>query len=461
MATSTIITSVVTGGSNNHATVSEEANAFGTDFISQGVVGTITNTAGVGPCTGAFGCSQDASPDMGLLINAGVAYITATPTSQDSQVLRARMGSNQVSYVINANASGSTKYDWIYLQASATNAANPNSAADNVTAIFTSRSTSNTVDNGSPPTYGIPLAIVTVANGASSILNANIADTRVQSSLAAPSSLAQYNTENSFDHIASGLVWTGDSLGATLNGSMTAGVVYIGGARIAVSSVSAHAFTASKDTYVYVSNAGAISYNANTTNAASPALPANSLLVGIIVAGGSSIADAAHINQGQETCVVPIASSIAYTTTDSLGNLIYPRDPQRKLLGYRQIIANFTMGSSTIAQITGLSCPVIVPTGRKILITVALRDVTNTVGVTSVYAAIWDGTVGSGTQIQDGAIGATLAATNYFTGGSIQGVTTPAAASKTYNAGIRSTAANSITAEVSSGAPAFIKVELK
>lgn len=176
MAAASIISSVVTGGSNSHQTVAEELNAYATDFVSQGVVGTITSGP---PATGGFAVTQDSSPDLGITVLSGVAYVSGTPSGQDAQVLRARMTSNYTAYTINANASGSTKYDWIYLQLSASNANNPSSAADNVITLFTSRSTSNTSDNGSPPTYGLLLAVVTVANGASSITNSNIADKRV------------------------------------------------------------------------------------------------------------------------------------------------------------------------------------------------------------------------------------------------------------------------------------------
>lgn len=190
MSVATITTSVVTGGSQNHATVAEEANAYATDWVSQGVVGTIANTSGVSPSTGGFAVNQDASPDMGVTVTTGVAYVTGTPSGQSSQVLRARMTSNYTTYTINANSSGSTKYDWIYLQFDATKANNPASGADDVITLYTSRSSSNTSDNGTPPTYGIPLAVVTVANGASSITNANITDKRTQSSLSIAASTA-------------------------------------------------------------------------------------------------------------------------------------------------------------------------------------------------------------------------------------------------------------------------------
>lgn len=164
--------------------MSEELNNVATDFVSQGVVGTFTSGS---PNTGAFAVTQDASADMGVTILAGRAYVLGTPQGQDSQVLSARMTSNFTTYTINSNSSGSTKFDWIYLQLSATNASTPSSAADNVITLVTSRSTSNATDNGSPPTYGLLLAVVTVANGASSITNGNITDKRVQSSLSVQS----------------------------------------------------------------------------------------------------------------------------------------------------------------------------------------------------------------------------------------------------------------------------------
>jgi len=178
-----IITSVVTGGSNNHATVAEEANAYATDFVTAGIVGAITNTTGTAPATGGFAVNANGTPDMTVSVSAGVAYVGVTPTSQGAQVLRARMTATYTGYVINANSSGATVYDWIYLQGSSTAAANPDAAADDVVNLYTSRSTSNANDTGTPPTYGILLAVVTVANGATSITNGNIADKRTNASV--------------------------------------------------------------------------------------------------------------------------------------------------------------------------------------------------------------------------------------------------------------------------------------
>jgi hypothetical protein len=177
MAAPTLVTGVLTGGSNSHQTTSEEVNAVATDFVSEGIVGSYTNTSGVSPATGAFAINASGSPDTNINISTGVAYVTVTPTSQNSQSLRVKC-SVTGTLAISSNSSGSTKYDWIYISVSAANAANPNTAADNVATIVASRSSSASTDDGTPPTYGYPIAVVTVANGFSTITNSNIRDVR-------------------------------------------------------------------------------------------------------------------------------------------------------------------------------------------------------------------------------------------------------------------------------------------
>lgn len=172
-----LVTSIQTGGVNNHPTTSEEANALATDFVSEGIVGTISNTLGVAPATGAFAANAQGTPDMTVAITAGVAYVTATPTSQASQTFRVKLSANE-NVTISSNSSGSTKYDWIYVKLDATNLNAPNVAGDNAASLVTSRSTSQSTDDGTPPTYGYPIAVVTVSNGATSITNGNIRDTR-------------------------------------------------------------------------------------------------------------------------------------------------------------------------------------------------------------------------------------------------------------------------------------------
>lgn len=450
----TLTVGVLQGGANSHTTTSEEINFFGTDFISEGVVGAVTNTSGVAPATGAFAVNAQGSPDMTVAVSAGAAYVTATPTSGNSQLLRVK-NSASANVTIAANSTGGTRYDFVYIKIDPDKAKDPASDASDVATLTTSRSTSATTDNGTPPTYGYPIAVVTVANGASSITNGNIADKRARTGLATASLSAII-----FDHVSSGCVWSGDSYGSTRAASMTAGTVYIGGVSLVVAAVTARTFTASKDTYIDLSDNGdgtaAITYTEVTNNAASPALAANSIRIGIIVTGASTIANAGSVNQGQESSVLPIASSVAYSVTDSLGNRICSRDPNRRLLGYKQITSNVT--ATTVAQMTGLSCPVIIPTGRKVKITTWSVEVGSSSSAATVVVSVWDGTVGSGTQLTQANNASGTGVINLVQANASV-VTTPSSTSKTYNAGLQASAGTA-TCYAGSTFPAYIMVEL-
>lgn len=124
-------------------------------------------------------------------------------------------------------------------------------------------------------------------------------------------------TEFFANGVTSGLIWTGDSLGSTRLASMTSGVLYILGRRVTSVAVTSRTFTASKDTYVDLSDAtsdgtATITYTEVANGAASPSLAANSVRIAKIVTGVSSIA---------------AASSITQPGNDSLGNIIYPKGP--------------------------------------------------------------------------------------------------------------------------------------
>lgn len=139
-------------------------------------------------------------------------------------------------------------------------------------------------------------------------------------------------TELFYDYVASGCVWSGDSYGATKNGSMTSGVIYINGRRLTLVAVTAHVFTASKDTYVDASDNGdgtaLLTYTEVTNNAASPALATSNLRLGIIVTGASNIAAATSVNQGNlGATLLPLISGRILQGTDSLGNSVYPSVP--------------------------------------------------------------------------------------------------------------------------------------
>lgn len=182
-----IYTSILTGGTNSHPTTSEEGNALATDFFSAGIVGDVDNTGGVSPSTGGFAVNAQGTPAMAVDVSSGVAYVTTTPTSQGSQLLRVK-ATTTTTVSISANSTGGTRYDWIYLKTDASKAANPAVGGDDVATVVASRSTLNTADDGTPPSYGIVLAIVTVSNGAISITDANITDKRATSTIVTTSS---------------------------------------------------------------------------------------------------------------------------------------------------------------------------------------------------------------------------------------------------------------------------------
>lgn len=273
-------------------------------------------------------------------------------------------------------------------------------------------------------------------------------------------SLATFRDEAMFDFVSSGCIWTGDAYASTRAGSMTSGVVYINGIRLVISAVTAHTFTASKDTYIYLDYTGAISYSEVSNNVASPALPSNSILIGIVITGASTIASVASINQGQEDKLLPIASSIVYTVTDSLGNLICNRSASPSTIGYRRITSGFSTASSSQVQVTGLTCPVIIPGNRKVEVDSHSGRATNSGSNQYVVGSIWDSTVGSGTQVAD-------AHYNNPTGGTLgtldvkTGELTPNSGTKTYNAAISNGGSGTATFGANtSTSPAFLRVRL-
>lgn len=260
-----------------------------------------------------------------------------------------------------------------------------------------------------------------------------------------------------FDYVVSGGVWSGDAYASTRNASMTAITVYINNRTIAISAVTARTFTASKDTYIDVldnlDGTGTLVYTEVANNAASPALASNSLRIGIIITGASTIANAGSVNQGQETMVLPIASSVAYSVTDSLGNLICPRDPNRRLLGNRQVTASQT-GVTTAVDVTGLSVPTIVPTNRKIKLKLQTL-VSSTVSGDEVRLTIAEGaTVLNIIQIA-------VAGANKNDSASTEIVLSPAAGLHTYKATlVRQSGTGTVTSTADATFPAFLRAEL-
>lgn len=157
------------------------------------------------------------------------------------------------------------------------------------------------------------------------------------------------------DHVIEGCIWTGDSYGATLLASMTAGLVMINGKVVSVDAIANRAFTASKDTSHFIDENGASTFSEVNNNVASPTAPANSILNAIIVSGATNILNEYSINQGK----IPSGTGTIYkpntgaawqspgssTIVDGNGVRIRPTDPNGKLVSAFARAASATTGS--------------------------------------------------------------------------------------------------------------------
>lgn len=264
-------------------------------------------------------------------------------------------------------------------------------------------------------------------------------------------SLRTFRDESLFDHVVSGGVITDP--GASLSQTTTAVVALIDGRRVTIGAT-AKTYTASKDTYVDILRSGTAAsyvYTEVSNNAASPALASNSIRIAIVTTNGSEITNS---NQGQETQVIPIASSVAYSVTDSRGNLICPRDATRQILGYKTITTGISTTTShpSFSTATGLECPVIVPTGRKIEIEVNLRSLTS--GSSFGGVAIYE-TSTAGTKLKAGYV------LGVETPVAITVPHTPSSTNVTYIAAITAGGGGTCSITAASGEPSTITVRLR
>lgn len=261
-----------------------------------------------------------------------------------------------------------------------------------------------------------------------------------------------------FPFVRTGCVWSAVS---GLAGTMSGGTIYYNGIPVAVNSIASNTFAVSSDTYVDVDKNGNVTYQAVSNNSASPSLTANSVRVAIVVTGASAIS---FVNLGQTDISIsgfaPIVSSNALSVTDTLGNLIYPTDPNSKLLGYRPIIAALTGLSVTTSDLdlVGLAVPYIAPGNRKIKATLYSADYSQSGGIGSsdTLIKIKEGS----TLLQKQATTAPTA--NFPVAVSVVYVGLPSAGLHTYKASIASNASGPAWAvDADPTFPAFIMVELE
>lgn len=124
-------------------------------------------------------------------------------------------------------------------------------------------------------------------------------------------------------------------------------------------------------------------------------------------------------------------------------------------LGRINKITNFVTTSTTQTLITDLSVTVTIPTGgRDVEVEVYLPSIASTTQ-SGQNLTLWDGTVGSGTQLQLATNFQDTAGTSNFH--YCKWIGTPASGSHTYNVGI-STSSGTLTVSNSSTAPAILMV---
>lgn len=129
-------------------------------------------------------------------------------------------------------------------------------------------------------------------------------------------------------------------------------------------------------------------------------------------------------------------------------------------LGYAQITATTSANNSSTHIAAGISSTVTIPAGSRNIFIMAYAPLLYNGTVNGQSAiSIWDGTVGSGTQLSTG-----YAANSGNAGSSGSGsctayaVVTPSAGSKTYNVGYAITTGSNAQIYAASTAPAFILV---
>ena len=126
-------------------------------------------------------------------------------------------------------------------------------------------------------------------------------------------------------------------------------------------------------------------------------------------------------------------------------------------LGYAQATSTFTTTSATAVQVTSLTASVTIPAGgRKVKITAWCGALYNATAGINAVMSIWDGTVGSGTQLAQCYGVSNAAATS---NGTVMAVVTPAAGAKTYNVGLYRGSGGTATMEAVATSPMFILVE--
>lgn len=162
-----------------------------------------------------------------------------------------------------------------------------------------------------------------VINGSIEGGNQNIkAGSITSSDLTTAINIVTFRDEAFNDWTFSGMLAT---TSGTLSSTISAGVSYVNGVRIQTQAT-AHTFTASRDTYVYINAGGFFDYQEVSNGATAPATPANDLLLFKAVTDGSTVSSVADMRTTSIQIVVSTSNFAtnyrdqAYVSRDSTVN---------------------------------------------------------------------------------------------------------------------------------------------
>ena len=157
-----------------------------------------------------------------------------------------------------------------------------------------------------------------------------------------------------------------------------------------------------------------------------------------------------------EGCTIPTTGGVS-TVDYSAQSTPYGWPGISKILGSALLMNNATATAGDTV-VSGLKIPVTIPTNRSIKITLNAYKILSSNSVTNTDVAIWDGVVGSGTQIAE--TNCTSAGANYGAGATIILPLKPSSSSKTYYVGLSNIGGGTSTLSASVTQPCTFTVEL-
>jgi len=150
-------------------------------------------------------------------------------------------------------------------------------------------------------------------------------------------------------------------------------------------------------------------------------------------------------------------SAVSYSTQEAP----YGMPKISNIIGYAQIASNQSGFTGSGTQVQGMSCPVTVPAGREVKITAVFPQFLASVSFGTAFFSIWEGTVGSGTQLAFSKRQLPSGDTT-LTDTIVTAIRTPSSSSVTYNVGVGNSATGGSTTTINASQiiPTFVMVEL-